>query len=51
MSEVIVPVAAPVVAFGRRNANEERIRKAEEEIKALTEARENPPEKADNDEK
>jgi cell wall-associated NlpC family hydrolase len=51
MSEVIVPVAAPVVAFGRRNANEERIRKAEEEIKALTEARENPPEKADDDEK
>jgi len=51
MSEVIVPVAKPVVAFGRRNASEERIRQTEEEIKALTEAKENPPEKADEDEK
>ena len=50
MSEVIVPVAKPVVAFGRRNASEERIRQTEEEIKALTEARENPVEK-DDDEK
>jgi hypothetical protein len=50
MSEVIVPVAKPVVAFGRRNASEERIRQTEEEIKALTEARENPVEK-DYDEK
>lgn len=50
MSEVIVPVAKPVVAFGRRNASEERIRQTEEEIKALTEARENPPQK-DDDEK
>ena len=50
MSEVIVPVAKPVVAFGRRNASEERIRQTEEEIKALTEARENPVKK-DDDEK
>jgi hypothetical protein len=35
MSEVIIPVAKPVVAFGRRNASEERIRLAEEELKAL----------------
>jgi hypothetical protein len=49
MSEVIVPVAKPVVAFGRRNASEERIRQTEEEIKALTEARENPVEKDDDE--
>lgn len=50
MSEVIIPVAKPVVAFGRRNASEEKIRRTEEEIKELTEARENPVEK-DDDEK
>jgi hypothetical protein len=44
MSEVIIPVAKPVVAFGRRNASEERIRLAEEELKALTEANESPKE-------
>ena len=44
MSEVIIPVAQPVVAFGRRNASEERIRLAEEELKALTEANESPKE-------
>jgi hypothetical protein len=42
MSEVITPVAKPVVAFGRRNANEERIRMAEEELDALTKAKETP---------
>lgn len=51
MSEVIVPVAKPVVAFGRRNASEERIRQAEEEIKQLTEAKENPPEEGDDEDK
>ena len=50
MSEVIVPVAKPVVAFGRRNASEERIRQTEEEIKALTEGRESP-QKEEEDEK
>ena len=50
MSEVIIPVAKPVVAFGRRNAGEERIRQAEEEIKQLTEARENPKEEEDDKE-
>jgi hypothetical protein len=44
MSEVIIPVAKPVVAFGRRNASEERIRQAEEELKALTEAHDSPKE-------
>ncbi len=44
MSEVIIPVAKPVVAFGRRNASEERIRLAEEELKALTEPNESPKE-------
>jgi hypothetical protein len=44
MSEVVIPVAQPVVAFGRRNASEERIRLAEEELKALTEANESPKE-------
>jgi len=47
MSEVIVPVAPPVVAFGRRNASEEKIRRTEEEIKALTEAKESPKEEED----
>jgi len=47
MSEVIVPVAPPVVAFGRRNASEEKIRRTEEEIKALTEAKESPKEEDD----
>ena len=51
MSDVIVPVAKPVVAFGRRNASEERIRQTEEEIKALTEAREKPAPKDDDDER
>ncbi len=50
MSEVIVPVAAPVVAFGRRNASEEKIRRTEEEIKALTEAKESPKEEDDEKE-
>jgi hypothetical protein len=44
MSEVIIPVAKPVVAFGRRNASEERIRQAEEELKALNEAHDSPKE-------
>lgn len=51
MSEVIVPVAKPVVAFGRRNASEERIRQTEEEIKALTEGRESPKEDPEDEEK
>ena len=51
MSEVIVPVAKPVVAFGRRNASEERIRQAEEEIKQLTEAKENPSQETEDDDK
>lgn len=35
MNSVITPVAKPVVAFARRNAAEERIKQAEEEIERL----------------
>lgn len=50
MSEEVIEQPKKVVAFGRRNASEERIKQAEEELEQLTKAKENPTEEEDKEE-
>ena len=51
MSEIVIPQTIPVVsAFGKRNANADRIAKEEEELKALLNNEESPAAKKDEGE-